>query len=228
MQTLHQLQTFHRKGSRSGRSSPTGDQLSQLIDALKEPISTLVYLMAVTSIRPEELAFKWLDLQAEDLNLWVVRAVNQGEIHTPKYHRSDRPIRLAEADVQRLLALKERMKAQDDDWMFPNRIKKGTIMKPGPIWHETILGRRVQPVARKLGLPHITWRLLRHWGVTSMIRAKMELPAVQQRVGHSRPTILLEYYAQVLPASADDAAVAMSGLLSNEIPAEFALNPVAV
>jgi hypothetical protein len=32
-----------------------------------------------------------------------------------------------------------------------------------------------------------------------MIRAKMELPAVQQRVGHSRPTILLEYYAEVLP-----------------------------
>jgi integrase len=74
----------------------------------------------------------------------------------------------------------------DDDWVFLNRIKKGKTMKPGPIWHETILVRRVQPVARKLGLPHITWPLLRHWGVTSMIRAKMELPAVQQRVGHSR------------------------------------------
>jgi hypothetical protein len=61
-----------------------------------------------------------------------------------------------------------------------------------------------------------------------MIRAKMELPAVQQRVGHSRPTILLEYYAEVLPASADDTAEAMSGLLSSGIPAEFAMNPVEV
>jgi hypothetical protein len=59
--------------------------------------------MAVSSIRPEELAFKWLDLHEADLNLWVVRAVNQGEIHTPKYHRSARPIRLTEADVQRCL-----------------------------------------------------------------------------------------------------------------------------
>lgn len=216
------------KGVKERKKLPTGDQLSLLINALKEPISTLVYLMAVSSIRPEELAFKWIDLHPEDLNLWVVRAVNQGEIHTPKYHRSDRPIRLTEADVQRLLALKQRMKAQDDDWMFPNRIKKGKIMKPGPIWHETILGRRVQPVARRLGLPHITWRLLRHWGVTRMIRAKMELPAVQQRVGHSRPGILLEYYAEVLPPSADDAAETMSGQLAGVCAPVMMVNPVEV
>lgn len=196
------------------RQLPTGDQLAQLINALEEPLSTLVYLMAVTSIRPEELAFKWLDLDAANLNLMVVRAVNQGEIHTPKYHRVNRPIRLTQADVDRLLALKRRMKAGEEDWIFPNRIRNGKVLKSGPIWHETLLGRRIQPVARSLGLPHITWRLLRHWGVTSMIRAKMELPAVQQRVGHSRPGILLEYYAEVLPASADDAALAMSGELS--------------
>jgi hypothetical protein len=46
--------------------------------------------------------------------------------------------------------------------MFPNRIKQGKVMKLGPIWHEAILGRRIQPVARKLSRPHITWRLLRH------------------------------------------------------------------
>jgi site-specific recombinase XerC/predicted DNA-binding transcriptional regulator AlpA len=210
------------------RQLPSNDQLSQLINALEEPISTLVYLMAVSSIRPEELAFKWLDLDAANLDLWVVRAINQGEIHTPKYHRSNRPIRLTEADVQRLLALKTRMKAQDDDWMFPNRIRKGKKLKPGPIWHETLLGRRVQPVARRLGLPHITWRLLRHWGVTSMIRAKMELPAVQQRIGHSRPGILLEYYAEVLPSSADDAAVAMSGTLAGVSRPGGMGNPVEV
>ena len=33
----------------------------------------------------------------------MVRAVNQGKLHTPKYHRSNRPIRLTEADVERLL-----------------------------------------------------------------------------------------------------------------------------
>jgi integrase len=205
---------------------PTGDQLIELINALKEPISTIVYLVSVTSIRPEELAFKWLDLNATTRDLWVVRAINKGKLHTPKYHRSNRPIRLTEADVQRLLALKERKQAQDDDWMFPNRIKKGKIMKPGPMWHEHLLARHIQPVADRLGLPHIAWRLLRHWGTTQMTSAKMEIGAVQQRLGHSRPNILLEYYAHVLPRAADEAAGLVSGQLGNTIPAEFAVNPV--
>ena len=95
-----------------------------------------------------------------------------------------------------LLDLKKRMNASDDDWMFPNRGKRG------PIGHEQILGRRIQPVARKLGLPHITWRLLRHWGATQMIEKRVPIKAAQQRLGHSRPDLLLKRYAHVLDESA--------------------------
>ncbi len=204
---------------REQKKLPTGSQLIQLMDALKEPDSTLVYLMSVTSIRPEELAFKWVDLVPKTRNLWVVRAVNQGKLHTPKYHRSNRPIRLTEADVQRLLRLKERRKAQDEDWMFPNRIKKGKIMKPGPIWHETFLARRIQPAAERLGLPHITWRLLRHWGATQMVEERVPIKAAQERLGHSRPDILLKIYAHVLDASADTAAETLSRQLSGRFSA---------
>src|SRR5260370_1146231 len=73
---------------REQKRLPTVDQLIQLIDALKEPISTLVYLVSVASIRPDELAFKWKDLVPETRNLWVVRAVTQGKLHTPKYYSS--------------------------------------------------------------------------------------------------------------------------------------------
>jgi hypothetical protein len=38
--------------------------------------------------------------------------------------------------------------------MFPNN------RKTGPIWHEDLLTRSIQPVAKELDLPHITWRLL--------------------------------------------------------------------
>jgi integrase len=215
---IHDVQSCTRNRSPSGgdqgaKKLPTGDQLIQLINALAEPISTLVFLVSVTSIRPEELAFKWLDLVAETRNLWVVRAINKGKLHTPKYHRANSPIRLTEADIERLLALKERMKAQDDDWMFPNHIKKGKTMKPGPIWHETLLARRIQPVADELGLPHLTWRLLRHWGATQMVE-RVPIKATQERLGHSRPDILLKIYAHVLDASADAAAESLSGQLS--------------
>jgi integrase len=161
-----------------------------------------------------------LDLDAEKRELWVVCAVNRGNLHTPKYHRANRPIRLTEEDVERLLALKARMKAKDEDWVFPNRIKKaGKKMKPGPIWHETLLARRIQPVARELGLPHITWRLLRHWGATQMLEARVPLKAAQERLGHSRPDILLKFYAHVLDASADMAAETLSGQLRGSFSA---------
>lgn len=38
---------------------PSPDQLNRLIERLREPVSTAVWLTAVTCVRPEELAFKW-------------------------------------------------------------------------------------------------------------------------------------------------------------------------
>ncbi|QNI35799.1 tyrosine-type recombinase/integrase [Edaphobacter albus] len=113
------------------------------------------------------------------------------------------------------LAALQRMKAKDEDWVFPNRIKNaGKKMKPGPIWHETLMSRRIQPVARELGLPHITWRLLRHWGATQMVAARVPIKAAQERLGHSCPDLLLKVYAHVLDESADMAAETLSGQLS--------------
>lgn len=116
-----------------------------------------------------------------------------------------------EARVDRLLSLKRRMNASDDDWMFRNRIKKAGKMKPGPIWHEHVLGRHIQPVADRLSLPHITWRLRRHWGATQMIGNKVDVKVVQERLGHSRASTTMNYYAHVLDERADGAAELLSG-----------------
>jgi integrase/predicted DNA-binding transcriptional regulator AlpA len=183
---------------------PNHDQLNALIRRLPEPVSTAVWLSAVACVRPEELAFQWKDLDAEKRMLWVARAVNRGNLHTPKYHRANRPIRLTAADVERLLVLKRLQRAKDEDWMFPNH------RKTGPLRHEDLLGRVIQPAARELGLPHVTWRLLRHWGATQMVEASVPIKAAQERLGHSRPDILLKFYAHVLDASADAAASTLS------------------
>jgi len=208
---------------------PTPDHLIQLIDELPEPYSTMVYLVSVSSIRPEELALKWSDLKPEVCNLEIVRAMNKGKFHTPKYQKGKRIIRLSKADVDRLLSLKRKVNAKEDDWMFPNRIKKGGAkLKPGPMWHEHILARKIQPVADRLQLPHITWRLLRHWGVTQLVGGGTDLKVAQQRLGHSRPSTTANYYLHVLPKNADAAADLISGQLGYQIPAEFAVNPVEV
>ena len=198
------------EGIREEAKLPTASELELLIAALPEPLATAVWLVAISCVRPEELAFKWSDLDTEQRQLWIIRAVNRGKFHTPKYHRSNRPIQLTDSDVERLRVLKKRMNAGDDDWMFPNRGKRG------PIGHEQILGRVLQPMARKLGLPHITWRLLRHWGTTQMVEKRVPLKAAQQRLGHSRPDLLLTRYAHVLDESAQFAAETLSSQLSGK------------
>jgi integrase len=51
---------------------------------------------------------------------------------------------------------------------------------------------------------------------------------VQQRLGHSRPDIVMRHYAHVLHERADEAADMISGQLGYVIPAEFSVNPVEV
>jgi len=63
---------------------PTGSQLELLIANLPYALGEAVWLVAVTCIRPEELAFKWSDLDVEKRQLWIRRAVNR-KLHTPKY-----------------------------------------------------------------------------------------------------------------------------------------------
>ena len=61
---------------RERKEFPTFAELSLMIEHLKEPISTAVWLVAVSFVRSNELAFKWKDLDVERRMPWVVRAVN--------------------------------------------------------------------------------------------------------------------------------------------------------
>jgi hypothetical protein len=100
------------EGIKEDAPLPTGSQLERLIAKLPYALGEAVWLVAVTCIRPEELAFKWSDLDVEKCQLWIRRAVNRSKLHTPKYHRTNRPIQLTQGDVKRLLTLKKRMKAE--------------------------------------------------------------------------------------------------------------------
>jgi len=85
---------------------PTGDQLTLLIDNLEEPYSTMVYLVAVSSIRPEEMVFKWTESQGRN------QRINGGAGHEPRQvphtevpsreptHPTDRSRRAAPASIE--------------------------------------------------------------------------------------------------------------------------------
>lgn len=58
---------------------------------------------------------------------------------------------------------------------------------------------------------------IRHWGTTLMVESHVPLKAAQQRLGHSRPDILLKHYTHVLDESAEFAASTLSSQLSGNV-----------
>ena len=72
---------------------------------------------------------------------------------------------------------------------FPARIRKRRFAM------KNVLSRKIQPKARELGLPHVTWRLLRKWGLDPP-DCQSPVNAVQERLGHSRPDMVLIHYAR--------------------------------
>jgi integrase len=73
--------------------------------------------------------------------------------------------------------------------------------------------KKIQPKAKSLGLPHVTWRLLRHWHATLLGDAQVPIKATQERLGHSRPDITMMYYMHVTSPSAELAAQTASSAL---------------
>jgi integrase len=84
----------------------------------------------------------------------------------------------------------------------------------GPKEYRNVLRRSIQPKARELGLPNVTWRLLRHWHTTVLQDSGVPVKVAQERLGHSRPEITLRHYTHVTANKADEAALVMSAMFA--------------
>jgi integrase len=103
--------------------------------------------------------------------------------------------------------LAKRPDASSDQWVFPSdRVD-------GPRQYASIMTRKIQPKAKSLGLPHITWRLFRHWHATVLGDAGVPVKATQERLGHSRSEITMKFYTHLTSAATDQAARTVSAAL---------------
>ncbi len=63
----------------------------------------MVWLDCITGARPSELlGLRRKSIDFQHKCIWILEAVNNGRAHTPKYHRSNRPIPLTAEDMERL------------------------------------------------------------------------------------------------------------------------------
>ena len=82
---------------------------------------------------------------------------------------------------------------------------------------QNILKRHIQPAARKLGLPFVTWQGLRTSHATWMILAGADPKSVQGQMPHWRVSTTTEIYAQIVPPGQRRAVQQLSEFASRPI-----------
>jgi len=113
----------------------------------------------------ETFALKWNDL---DLNEGVVRfrrGLVHGRITPGKTLASNTELPLPSEVVQLLREWRSATPYnKPEDWVFASSAKQGKT----PFDRDGLMWNHIQPVARRLGLPHVTWNTFRHslsaWG----------------------------------------------------------------
>jgi integrase len=202
---------------------PTDEELQRLQNALEEPYRTMVWLSCATGVRVSELlGLRWKSIDWEHKCLWIREAVHDGEVDSPKTHRSCRPIRLARAELAKLRKFQARSpQAKEDGWVFLNT--RGT----GPFRADNLLEQVLRPTAERLGITRVTWHLLRHWHSTVLHDEGVPIKVAQERLGHSRAETTMKHYMHLSRQADADAANAVSRRLRRVLRKAKAANSVS-
>jgi integrase len=174
------------------RTVLTAAQVRDLGAALNESACSITLLLVLTGLRVGELlALRWGSIDLNARLLRVCETVYDGHFDQPKTRRSARTIPIGTETAETLAALRP----TDVD---PKALVFAT--RDGlPLERWNLLRKHLKPAAKKLGLPGVTWHLLRHSHATMLDSVGTPLGTMQSLLGHSTPEITREIYLHAIP-----------------------------
>jgi len=177
------------------------DQFQALFAALKQRERTMVLLDCGTGLRRGELiGLKWGDVDFEKKQMNVVRSVVEMVLGDVKTEASKKAVPLDDFMIEELWAWHRATPYKEPgDWVFASdSLRAGAKRGKQPYWPATIMRHFIQPVAKKLGIPHINWHTFRHT-YSTLLRANGEDPkVVQELLRHSSIKITMDVYTQAV------------------------------
>jgi integrase len=163
-----------------------------LAAALNEPARSITLLLVLTGLRVGELlALRWGSIDLNACLLRVCETVYDGHFDRPKTKRSARTIPIGRETAEILAALRP---ADVDPKSLVFATREGL-----PLERWNLLRKHLKPAAKKLGLPGVTWHLLRHSHATMLDSVGTPLGTMQSLLGHSTPEITREIYLHAIP-----------------------------
>ena len=167
-------------------------QVRNLAAALNEPARSITLLLVLTGLRVGELlALRWGSIDVNARLLRVCETVYDGHFDQPKTRRSARTIPIGTETAEILFALRP---ADVDQKALVFATREGL-----PLERWNLLRKHLKPSAKELGLPGVTWHLLRHSHATMLDSVGTPLGTMQSLLGHSTPEITREIYLHAIP-----------------------------
>jgi integrase len=198
------------KRPRQPKPTITPENFNNLVDLMAEPYATMMYVAVWTGLRVSELiALKWRCIHADSIT--IEERFCRGDWSVPKTQASAATIGVSPEVIARIFRLRslsvevragravreyKLVKSDNPDALVFQSVKEGR-----PMTDQNILKRHIQPAARKLGLPFVTWRCLRTTHATWLVQAGADPKSVQGQMRHSRIQTTMEIYAQIVPAA---------------------------
>jgi integrase len=198
------------KRPRQPKPTITPAEFANLVQMVSEPYATMIFIAVWTGLRISELiGLKWRCIHADSIT--IEERYCRGDWSQPKTIASAATIGVDPEVITRLL----RLTTLTVSVRAGNAIRKHKLVKSGgpddlvfqsvqngrPMNDGNILKRHIQPAARKLGLPFVTWRCLRTSHATWLVQAGADPKSVQGQMRHSRISTTMDIYAQIIPTS---------------------------
>lgn len=180
----------------------TPEQLSRFLEATEAQRLYPFWVLAVTTgmRRGELCGLRWEDVDFEQLSLTVKRArVMVHGAPTDTSPKTAAGLRRLGLDNTTVVLLREQQRRQSAEQLA---CAPGLWQGDGHVFTDEV-GRPVNPefvtkqftrAVRRAGLPPIRLHDIRHWHATAMLRAKVDVKVIADRLGHSSTRITQDIY----------------------------------
>jgi integrase len=194
------------------------EEVSGLLQLLKEPARTAAFLAVMTGLRVGELlALRWSDIDFEKGQVSVTRSIVLQRVGDCKTEASRKPVpldpRLAEALYNwRLISPYPQL----DDWVFASPHSNGSL----PYWPSAFFRAHILPAANVLGIEDIGWHTFRRTYATLLKANGEDVKTVQELLRHANSLVTMNLYAQAVTQTKRDAqSRVVSMLFDKKLPA---------
>lgn len=188
---------------------PTDEEVARILAKANETQGRALRLMAYAGLRPNEVrALRWRDIQLRKAGggfITVRLGKSYGELHTPKTGQREIPIALP---LWSDLSLTEKRPSD----------AQVAVTKAGKPWGQFGISQSFERAMETAGLSGWSVYCLRHYAITSWLRAGVPVHVVQRMAGHSNLSTT-QRYVHFLKADLEMAARLIGNIVVTPVEA---------